>query len=203
MDDQGEDDEESMKILEAPMRAPASELELHELEVLEERLRHTSFSSGQDEWRWNGDTSGCFSVSAVRKWLGEERLQNQEDVFEWCKWIPNKCNIFMWRALMNHIPTKVALRRRNIHTDDTNLMDDMELHRVQGLSPIRKKIVRGVMIVCCWRLWKARNERVFENKDAKVVEVVAEVKALSFLWYNNRHDSKKMDWKSWCNMYMM
>ena len=38
--------------------------------------------------------------------------------FMWCKWIPNKCNIFMWRANMDMIPTLHALRRRNIYVGE-------------------------------------------------------------------------------------
>ncbi|XP_022030536.1 uncharacterized protein LOC110931427 [Helianthus annuus] len=33
----------------------------------------------------------------------------------WCKWIPAKCNVFMWRAWLDRIPTKVALSKRNIN----------------------------------------------------------------------------------------
>ncbi|KAJ0432691.1 putative reverse transcriptase zinc-binding domain-containing protein [Helianthus annuus] len=27
----------------------------------------------------------------------------------WCKWVPSKCNILIWRAEFDRIPTKVAL----------------------------------------------------------------------------------------------
>ncbi|XP_022032637.1 uncharacterized protein LOC110933739 [Helianthus annuus] len=34
--------------------------------------------------------------------------------FRSCKWVPSKCNIFMWSAQLNRIPTRQALVRRNI-----------------------------------------------------------------------------------------
>ncbi|PWA43337.1 reverse transcriptase zinc-binding domain-containing protein [Artemisia annua] len=43
-------------------------------------------------------------------------------VFEWCKWIPKKCNIFGWRAEMGRIPTACALRYRNIPIVDVECM---------------------------------------------------------------------------------
>ncbi|PWA40262.1 RNA-directed DNA polymerase, eukaryota [Artemisia annua] len=41
------------------------------------------------------------------------------NAFEWCSWIPNKCNIFGWRAEMGRIPTASALRKRNIQIADS------------------------------------------------------------------------------------
>ncbi|KAJ0545158.1 putative reverse transcriptase zinc-binding domain-containing protein [Helianthus annuus] len=34
--------------------------------------------------------------------------------FRRCKWVPSKCNIFLWRANLDRIPTRQALAKRNI-----------------------------------------------------------------------------------------
>ncbi|KAJ0578995.1 putative reverse transcriptase zinc-binding domain-containing protein [Helianthus annuus] len=41
-------------------------------------------------------------------------------VYNWCKWIPQKCNIFAWRSELNRIPTGMALRNRNIPIVDVS-----------------------------------------------------------------------------------
>ncbi|KAJ0537029.1 putative malate dehydrogenase (oxaloacetate-decarboxylating) (NADP(+)) [Helianthus annuus] len=38
-------------------------------------------------------------------------------MMEWCKWMPNKCNSFMWCVEMDRLPTLEPLIRRNIHVD--------------------------------------------------------------------------------------
>ena len=35
-------------------------------------------------------------------------------VLKWCKWLPAKCNVFIWQAEMSNVPTSDALRRRNM-----------------------------------------------------------------------------------------
>ncbi|KAJ0724140.1 putative reverse transcriptase zinc-binding domain-containing protein [Helianthus annuus] len=51
-------------------------------------------------------------------WLSGEGTSDAICNFKWCKWILNKCNIFMWKACMDRIPTMWALRRRNIMVGD-------------------------------------------------------------------------------------
>ncbi|KAJ0752067.1 putative reverse transcriptase zinc-binding domain-containing protein [Helianthus annuus] len=181
---------------------PESEIELKESDELMEVIRHVSLIKCVDDWRWNGDVNRCFSVDAIRRWLSGKNVDNGDVVFEWCKWLPDKCNIFMWRALLDRLTTKLALRRRNIHADNalcvlcedgeelvdhlftgcgiyggvgrhikvvwstqfffaSSLKDVVEIHNTDGLSNLRKEIVRGAVIACCLRIWKARNEQFF------------------------------------------
>ncbi|KAF5790261.1 putative reverse transcriptase zinc-binding domain-containing protein [Helianthus annuus] len=37
---------------------------------------------------------------------------------EWCKWVPDKCNIHAWRLETERIPTGEALRKRNVFLGD-------------------------------------------------------------------------------------
>ncbi|MFS8023181.1 hypothetical protein Hanom_Chr16g01448441 [Helianthus anomalus] len=61
----------------------------------------------------------------------------------------------------------------------------------------RKKIIRGIVMVTTWALWNTRNVEIFQDKDTKIMEVVAEVKSRSFLWLKNRSKFKCIDWKDW------
>ena len=63
-----------------------------------------------DRWCWNHGSNVEFSIRDVRKWLKGADVLDDDSRFTWCKWIPNKCNIFMWRANMDRIPTLHALR---------------------------------------------------------------------------------------------
>ncbi|XP_076919810.1 uncharacterized protein LOC143580751 [Bidens hawaiensis] len=203
-------------------KEPTSKAELEEFEELSEFISQVLLNMGVDEWRWEGDANGCFSVAGVRGWLSKINVGSSDYVLDWCKWVPDKCNIFMWRALLDRLPTKTALSRRNIDIGNTqcifcdeseetvdhvftgcgfsmtvwegilrwcslpnffvfSLKDVIEMHRMDGLSPLRKEIIRGVVMTCCWRIWRARNEMIFDDKRCKVVEIVADVKAISFL----------------------
>ncbi|KAJ0842667.1 putative reverse transcriptase zinc-binding domain-containing protein [Helianthus annuus] len=66
--------------------------------------------------------------------------------------------------------------------------DLMEMHKLIPMSTRRKEVLRGVIIIACWRIWKARNERIFEDRKSSVAEIVADLKALGFLWLKNRQN---------------
>ncbi|KAJ0880486.1 putative reverse transcriptase zinc-binding domain-containing protein [Helianthus annuus] len=70
-----------------------------------------------DDWRWKGDSSGLFSVRSVREVLRESDPCSSF-VLDWCKWVPKKCNMFVWRAEMSRIPTYDALQKRGIGVGD-------------------------------------------------------------------------------------
>ena len=48
----------------------------------------------------------------------EEVDASSNFVLSWCRWIPIKCNIFVWRAAMGGIPTLMSLRNRHISVVD-------------------------------------------------------------------------------------
>ncbi|KAJ0495718.1 putative reverse transcriptase zinc-binding domain-containing protein [Helianthus annuus] len=128
---------------------------------------------------------------------------------------------------LDGIPTKVALRRRNINVGDCKcvLCEDAEetvdhlftvcrvtddvwsgiarwcnlppiflfsVHDVQlivsqlGCSDKRKEIIYGILVLTCWRIWKARNEKAFAKTNVKIIDIISDVKSLGFLWYRSR-----------------
>ncbi|PWA74341.1 RNA-directed DNA polymerase, eukaryota [Artemisia annua] len=95
-------------------RSPASDQEVAELDFLVSVLDFVVLSGSRDKWLWLGDKSGAFSVSSVRQLIYSESDFSNNYVLEWCKWIPAKCNVFIWQAEMSKIPTADALRRRNM-----------------------------------------------------------------------------------------
>ncbi|KAJ0555729.1 putative reverse transcriptase zinc-binding domain-containing protein [Helianthus annuus] len=91
-------------------------VEVDELVDLCSKLLEVRIVESCDSWEWIGADDKDFSVGAVKRLLNEDicDAQNHLDRPEECKWIPETCNIFLWRTAMNKIATVEALRRRNI-----------------------------------------------------------------------------------------
>ncbi|XP_022031067.1 uncharacterized protein LOC110932011 [Helianthus annuus] len=94
--------------------------EVDQLVELCNRLLNVRLEDRQDKWEWIGAEDKEFSVGAVKRLLNKEGQHNfvLQDIPEECKWIPEKCNIFMWRTAMNRIATVEALRKRNIEVQE-------------------------------------------------------------------------------------
>ncbi|KAJ0434371.1 putative reverse transcriptase zinc-binding domain-containing protein [Helianthus annuus] len=219
---------------------PSSDLEVSQVVNLHRRLPNVKLNDEEDKWVWAYDTSAEFSVKEIRKWLKGADSDNGCFTFSWCKWIPNKCNVFWWRVSRDRIPTACALRRRNVNIGDglcvfcgeveetvehlftaCRLMagvwnsisnwcniaglfvfcirDILQVVDYLQISEVKKEAVFGILILTCWRVWKARNDKIFSNIDTDVVKIVADVKSLGYLWYNSRRKERSVDWKSWCN----
>ncbi|XP_022014901.2 uncharacterized protein LOC110914417 [Helianthus annuus] len=97
---------------------PELDEERRELNELMDALASVSVADREDDWVWLSDPSGLFSVKSVKKILDEATVNRNLFVMEWCSWVPKKCNILVWRAEMNRIPTSDALRRRNIFVSE-------------------------------------------------------------------------------------
>ncbi|KAI3792985.1 hypothetical protein L1987_35597 [Smallanthus sonchifolius] len=93
---------------------PDSEVEEAEWQSLWVALGSVSLSDTPDRWSWLGYGSEGFSVAAVKKHLDSKKDYSNRFVMDWCKWVPQKCNIFAWRADMNRIPTVEALAKRGV-----------------------------------------------------------------------------------------
>ncbi|XP_021980118.1 uncharacterized protein LOC110876247 [Helianthus annuus] len=203
-------------------------------------IQAQSLVDSADKWAWHDIGPIEFSVQEAKKWIVDARCAslNAGPEFSWCKWLPLKCNVFMWRTLLDRIPTKVALSSRNVlHGDSTcdlcrieeesvdhvftgcglaigtwqgiaswvkippiflfSVKDIVEVVKGTGWSSRKKELLYGIFIVTCWRIWKARNERIFVQKTRSAVELVADVKSLSYLWLRSRNGTSGVDWQGW------
>ncbi|PWA92737.1 RNA-directed DNA polymerase, eukaryota, Reverse transcriptase zinc-binding domain protein [Artemisia annua] len=98
------------------------------------------------------------------------------------------------------------LRWCNIRLVLINDMEDLfKLHKQVTGPKWAKKIIRGIVMVTCWAMWNVRNKKVFDNTTPKVVDVVALVKSLSFLWLKHRSSFNNIVWKDWAMfpLYML
>ncbi|KAI3704850.1 hypothetical protein L1987_75079 [Smallanthus sonchifolius] len=109
-------------------RWPSTVAEVSEWDVLVSMLQVFSLTEAPDRWEWIGGDQADFSVKAVKNFLRSDNDYSSNFVFKWSKWVPKKCNIFIWRAEMGRIATVDALRRRNCFSGDSTcvLCDDFD-----------------------------------------------------------------------------
>ncbi|KAL4583477.1 hypothetical protein LXL04_008050 [Taraxacum kok-saghyz] len=67
-----------------------------------------------DKWVWDISSDGSFSVAETRKWIDDLVLPQGLVKTRWCKFIPGKMNIFVWRLLLDRLPTRASLSSRGI-----------------------------------------------------------------------------------------
>lgn len=82
--------------------------------------------------------------------------------------------------------------------DDIGSIEDMLSW--QNLVPNTgrgRKLLRAIIMVTCWAIWKERNKVVFQNSIPQVVGVVTLVKSMSYLWIKYRSNNIRIDWNEW------
>ncbi|KAJ0534833.1 hypothetical protein HanIR_Chr09g0424141 [Helianthus annuus] len=48
-----------------------------------------------------------------------------------------------------------------------------------------------------WRIWKARNEKVFEGQFIPIAKTVEQIKEDAFMWISNRSNLGSISWEKW------
>ncbi|GJZ76368.1 reverse transcriptase domain, reverse transcriptase zinc-binding domain protein, partial [Tanacetum coccineum] len=90
---------------------------LGELEELSSILRDLTPVSGYvDSSRWFLASDGVFSVKHIRELIDEKNLRSVTYVEEtsWCKFVPRKVNVFIWRLKCGRIPVRSILNHIGI-----------------------------------------------------------------------------------------
>jgi len=80
--------------------------------------------------------------------------------------------------------------------------DILEIHKSVSKSKEKKKIIQAIILIACWSLWKARNEKIFENKSINISNLLQEIKSLGYLWIKNRSPFRFHSCKDWYFMAM-
>jgi len=92
-------------------------------------LHGFEWGQGVDEWFWRLEKGGVFSVKSTYKKLAEVSLadnlwgEEEEHVFGqiWKSPAPSKVVALSWRGLLDHVPTRVNLARRNVLPPNASL----------------------------------------------------------------------------------
>ncbi|KAL5142204.1 putative ribonuclease H protein [Glycine soja] len=78
---------------------------------------------GSDRWEWTGDRTGQYSAHNAYKMLMEESVgESWEDCFDklWSVKVPTKITVFAWRLILDRLPTKNNLQRRQVQLTETS-----------------------------------------------------------------------------------
>ncbi|XP_022019925.1 uncharacterized protein LOC110919987 [Helianthus annuus] len=162
-----------------------------------------------------------------------------------CSWVPEKCNIFVWRSRLDRIPTRQALARRNIHIVSVDCVfcgetaesvdhlftaceksmrawnrfcawaniphilafsfgDLVDHYKSCPGNKDYKEVIKGLIVVACWCIWKARNAKFFSSMESSWGEIFREIRTLGFFWLKNRSKHCNIEWIEWCKspLYM-
>ncbi|GJS77798.1 reverse transcriptase domain, reverse transcriptase zinc-binding domain protein [Tanacetum coccineum] len=91
-----------------------------EMEGLIGLLQNAKLSNDcRDQWRWNLNEDGGFTVKDLTRKVEERTLQleiSRQDTI-WNKLVPKKVNVFVWRALKKRLPVREVLDKRGIDLD--------------------------------------------------------------------------------------
>ncbi|KAL4591888.1 hypothetical protein LXL04_004862 [Taraxacum kok-saghyz] len=71
--------------------------------------RWDACSRSQDTWVWDISSDGHFSVAETRRWIDDLVLPVGQLKNRWCALVPRKVNIFIWRLLLDQLPTRQRL----------------------------------------------------------------------------------------------
>lgn len=161
-------------------------------------------------------------------WIVENRWSVEElGVFSqlWKSPAPSKVVALSWKVLLDRIPTRWNLRRRNALPPEVSVRcvlceEEMEISNhlfvhcpvARGIwlellkwvdsmfimpqsvfnhwlcwnaGASNKKMIKGFRLIwhaTIWVIWKARNDKIFNDKVKEVLEIVEEVKVLSWRW---------------------
>ncbi|XP_076921629.1 uncharacterized protein LOC143583114 [Bidens hawaiensis] len=80
-----------------------------------------------------------------------------------------------------------------------SVRDILELHKSTNIGANKKEVFHGIIIIALWKIWKARNEHVFEGKEINLFEIIGDIKASGFLWYKYSSKFRSLVWSNWCN----
>ncbi|GJZ55138.1 RNA-directed DNA polymerase, eukaryota [Tanacetum coccineum] len=108
---------EDLWIGDRPLKGGA---EADQWDALVNVVQHYALSPQTDRWVWSGDGTGQFSVSSARQIIDRRTLIVEDVQTRWLKEVPIKVNIFVWKMLLNKLPTRVNLSKRGLEVESLN-----------------------------------------------------------------------------------
>ncbi|PWA31606.1 reverse transcriptase zinc-binding domain-containing protein [Artemisia annua] len=88
-------------------RHPHSGIEFFQLSNLQARIEHVVLSEQGDSWRWTLN-SASFSVASVWYLIDSKLLDMDANATRWIRYISIKVNIFIWRLMLNKLPSRIT-----------------------------------------------------------------------------------------------
>ncbi|GKB66637.1 RNA-directed DNA polymerase, eukaryota, reverse transcriptase zinc-binding domain protein [Tanacetum coccineum] len=110
-------------------RHPRGGVESVQFDGLKAAIGNITLSEHRDSWYWSlGGTNG-FSVASIRSLVDSHILNAGNEATHWNRSLPIKVNVFLWRLMLNRLPSRVNLDKRNIEVSSLlcpSCLDDLE-----------------------------------------------------------------------------
>ncbi|GKC13209.1 hypothetical protein Tco_1009991 [Tanacetum coccineum] len=152
----------------------------------------------KDKCKWRLNDGGSFTVKGLRDMVDSKILEASGIIFEtsWCKFIPKKVCIFVWRLYHRRIPVRVVLYNmgmRNIFSVE----DVLNLAQANIFTGIKREIWKGIVWSVLYFIWTFRNQVVFKGNESKILDLFKEVQGRAFEWIAARMKKDHLKWEDW------
>ncbi|GJV59408.1 RNA-directed DNA polymerase, eukaryota, reverse transcriptase zinc-binding domain protein [Tanacetum coccineum] len=87
---------------------------MSQLSALQAKIGNVVLTDQCDSWQWSLDVSVGFSVASVRSLIDSNTLDTDSNATRWNRSISIKVNLFIWRSMLNKLPSMVNLDRKDI-----------------------------------------------------------------------------------------
>ncbi|GJT14412.1 RNA-directed DNA polymerase, eukaryota [Tanacetum coccineum] len=84
------------------------------LDELSSLLGNSFLTDQDDSWIWSLGNSIVFNVKDTRNLIDDSMLPDSSTPTRWCRFIPKKVNILIWRILRNRVPTRWNFSRKGV-----------------------------------------------------------------------------------------
>nr|GEZ28339.1 RNA-directed DNA polymerase, eukaryota, reverse transcriptase zinc-binding domain protein [Tanacetum cinerariifolium] len=98
-------------------RNPRGGIEASQFKDLRLLIELVVLNSHQDTWTWSLGVLKGYTVASVCSLIDLHFIGTNLNATCWNRSIPIKVNVFMWRAMLNKLPTRVNLDRKGIEFD--------------------------------------------------------------------------------------
>ncbi|KAJ0469870.1 putative RNA-directed DNA polymerase [Helianthus annuus] len=112
-------------------------------------------------------------------------LEDSDHIFFNCMWA--KC---VWWNVLSWIRISFPSRTES-------LSELLSYIKEAPGGKVWKKLVRTIIVATIWRIWVARNAKVFDDSFIPIMKIVELVKEDAFLWICNRSNLKAPTWEKW------
>ncbi|GJR77459.1 RNA-directed DNA polymerase, eukaryota, reverse transcriptase zinc-binding domain protein [Tanacetum coccineum] len=177
------------------------------------RTRYSAKKDIKDKCKWRLNDGGSFTVKGLRDMVDSKILEASGIIFEtsWCKFIPKKVCIFVWRLYHRRIPIRVVLD--NVGIDLHSVLCPCCEESIESLDhcfvlyPKVKPIWDRVL-----RWWDVGMQNLFSDEDVlnltqaniftrikKEIWKGIEVQGRAFEWIAARMKKDHLKWEDWIN----
>ncbi|XP_071712542.1 uncharacterized protein [Rutidosis leptorrhynchoides] len=87
------------------------------LQQLVSVVKNTVLIDRQDTWYWEHTSGGIYRVRSARNIIDRFRIHLVPKTINWLTFIPRKVNVFIWRFVLNCLPTRWNLLAEGVVLD--------------------------------------------------------------------------------------